>query len=491
MKSEEPKTLFLVLCSNEKNKKLKPYQSGIDSMAGWFPTKHDVLLERRRRVFDLVSSNKTGRAGQPLGTHNSNKQLHLGPDVSSGKLAGESARYLEAKNLYDGRFYQNADVHSWGNRRHHVLIVSAFYGLVVPEEQIQLYSCHLGDHDELSKIWTTDELITELVEEYVEVHKIDRIFDLLGVESYRQLFDWNRLSAKRHVRHLFSADNAGADALPALGRWLKHQLQAVDETETESLAISEDVFPPLGWPNETDLLKERWSQFDEAYRAEIENALRCCLGAKRWKLLEESDSAAGYVVDAVTWLNLKTTDEYSCVVVLISKALECVIHDKIIWRLGELIRKDNLNKRNWNNQIQKHSELRDQDKRIFQYLLNNGNKPKAPSLGPMGWLLGNRCEVPKWLKANSKRGHRFLKELNLERIPKLIRDAAEKRNGKAHRSAADRFEAQSAMNFIFGQSTDEWKTLQEPGVLICLLDKLVAYGEPPARKKSSGASRDE
>jgi len=483
MKSEEPKTLFLVLCSNEKNKKLKPYQSGIDSMAGWFPTKHDVLLERRRRVFDLVSSNETGRAGQPLGTHSSNKQLHLGPDVSSGELAGESARYLEAKNLYDGRFYQNADVHSWGNRRHHVLIVSAFYGLVVPEEQIQLYSCHLGDHDELSKIWTTDELITELVEEYVEVHKIVRIFDLLGVESYRQLFDWNRLSEKCRVRHLFSADNAGADALPALGRWLKHQLQAVDETETESLAISEDVFPPLGWPNETDLRKEQWSQFDEAYRAEIENALRCCLGAKRWKLLEESGSAASYVVDAVTWLNLKTTDEYSCVVVLISKALECVIHDKIILRLGELIREDNPNTWNWNNRIQYRSELREQDKRIFEYLLNNDDKPNPPTMKQMGWLLGNRYEVPKWLLENSESGRRFLEALDLERIPKSIRDAAELRNGMAHRSAADRSTAQSVMNSSFGEFTEDWKTLQAPGVLICLLDKLIAYREPTGKEK--------
>ena len=57
---EEPKALFLVLCSNKKNVKLEPYQSGIDSMAGWFPTKHDVLLEHRRLVFDLVSSNETG-----------------------------------------------------------------------------------------------------------------------------------------------------------------------------------------------------------------------------------------------------------------------------------------------------------------------------------------------------------------------------------------------------------------------------------------------
>ena len=53
----------------------------------------------------------------------------------------------------------------------------------------------------------------------------------------------------------------------------------------------------------------------------------------------------------------------------------------------------------------------------------------------------------------------------------------------AHKSSADRSKVEEAIDFSFGQFTEEWKTLKKPGVLICLLDKLIACQEPAGKEK--------
>ena len=104
-------------------------------------------------------------------------------------------------------------------------------------------------------------------------------------------------------------------------------------------------------------------------------------------------------------------------------------------------------------------------------------------LGQMAAVLTNEGGIQRWFSAKSESGRRFLKELDLEEIPKEIRKAAYFRNGMAHKSSADRSKVEEAIDFSFGQFTEEWKTLKKPGVFICLLDKLIACQEPAGKEK--------
>ena len=89
------------------------------------------LLQHRKKVFDLLHRSRTKRARIQLRALPYNRKLRTGPDLELG--ARPESRYLEARQLYSGRLYRQGEAAAWKNRRHHVLIFSALYGLVWPE----------------------------------------------------------------------------------------------------------------------------------------------------------------------------------------------------------------------------------------------------------------------------------------------------------------------------------------------------------------------
>ena len=97
----------------------------------------------------------------------------------------------------------------------HVLIVSGLYGLLLPEELIQAYNCHLDDEvldsgmsaddtDEMaaedagariSGIWRRHNLPNRILQAFIESHNqqndhtIQHVMDLLSETSYQRLFN--------------------------------------------------------------------------------------------------------------------------------------------------------------------------------------------------------------------------------------------------------------------------------------------------------------
>lgn len=500
--SKDSSSLFLVLCSNAKRKPSGSYRLGVKSISDRSEMSGE-LFKRRSLVFDLLRGNEIRRAGATLKDLPYNKDLRVGPDITFGAPA--EALYLEAKSLYEGSFYRQVGVDSWDNSRHHVLIVSAFYGLVLPNEQIQRYSCHLPDDPKLRDIWSGEDFITQLLEEYIGAHKIERVFDLLGEESYRRLFNWSKLSSKSSVQHIFSRQNAGPAALPVLGQWLNRQLiepaqshalycdagvYVDDKTTAEPLAISDSEVPPFGWPDETQLRAELLSQEFGGLMEEVEKELKECLGDERWQVLENSGKAVKFVVSAVSWLRLKTEmNDYSPVVIQISKAVESVGYEKILKPVYDQIESDILgnSERAPGSSYSKEKIFRILRDRAIESLHRTDREllrflPKL-SLVQMANFL-SYDSIRSWLRDHSGRSHYLLEHHNLGAIPNELRTIGKRyRNGLAHRSSAHHRYAKEAVDSILGQF--DGVKLQRSGTLILLLDRVVSYQKKYNSRRAS------
>ena len=224
------------------------------------------LLERRHEICRSVKENRAlAWQGVPLADLEFNRDLAKGPDFGGSRMAS----YLPAIDRYRGRFYQALGE----NGRQAVsapgrdmLIVSGLYGLLRPTEQIQLYSCPLSA--EVAEIWGRDTLLTELLSDYIARQGILRVFDLLAVDAYRKLIDWQQIAdSGTDVLHCFDAMASGESALTALGMTLASDL--LNRTEDELIGIEDGdrigtaVFrsmpaAPQGYPDElTPLIAAR------------------------------------------------------------------------------------------------------------------------------------------------------------------------------------------------------------------------------------------
>lgn len=187
------------------------------------------LLGKRQQMYHWI---KTGMIEDKLRDDGNridntfNRILQNGPDVSEG-VDGEDSTlplYLPAYQRYRlGRFFDSAGADSFEQaifkKDCHTLIVSGLYGLIMLEEPIQLYSCHLDDEiipekrgelsssgsvkrncSRVSEFWKEGELLDETLKEYIlhhnqrHDHKIKYIIDLLSESSYQNVFRWDSLS---------------------------------------------------------------------------------------------------------------------------------------------------------------------------------------------------------------------------------------------------------------------------------------------------------
>lgn len=276
--------LILTICSNRKIKSgpqtiCRP-EMGISSC---LPDRLKLrLAQARHHVHALITSDKVSKDGKLLRDKSFNADLVDGPDLG-GNTSGGS--YLPAFQRYDGRFYrefgtnlQRAEI--LPAMKHHMLIISGLYGLLLPGEDIQCYSCHVPDHPDIKKYWikkTMTDLLTQLLKAYIVKCGITRVFDFMAVDSYRNLISWAEIreATNDSVLHCYSPQFAGDALLPSLGYLAKEFLTHMDEKSLlaikhkDTFNISNDEITFLSYPiPEPPLAREIHQQQEVIYSAD-------------------------------------------------------------------------------------------------------------------------------------------------------------------------------------------------------------------------------
>lgn len=271
--------IILISCSNGKVRGGNGAYNVSNSITAMLaPDIQQQLLERRRRIAGLIMAGQVEDRLRGDGNRRDsryNMELQLGPDMGvfgstecpAGKqpditsVSGTttSLQYLPAYQRYDGRFFAHAGVEAFEMailEECHVLIVSGLYGLLLPEELIQAYNCHLDDDvlnnpedpartaagaanrdagDRISGIWQQDRFPDRLLQTFIQSHNrsndhaIRYVMDLLSEISYQRLFNWGELYDwfKRNGISWFHRMVQGVREpafLSDLGRFFRHEV---------------------------------------------------------------------------------------------------------------------------------------------------------------------------------------------------------------------------------------------------------------------------
>jgi cytoplasmic iron level regulating protein YaaA (DUF328/UPF0246 family) len=231
---EKTGILIITICSNNKRQGGRPFVKGILSLLTALPEHAPTIIKKRQTILHLLKEGGAIRDGVEISRMQLNSRLKLGPDFGGD----ESSLYMPAYERYIGRFFVEVGKDNpciLAETVHHVLILSGPYGILLPEEQIQAYSCHVDDHPQISETWKDAAFLTSLVLAYINKYSIKRVLDLTGQESYRNLIDWDRIAKKINTIHFFSEQYTGASALLSLGELARTRL--LTKTEDEILAI--------------------------------------------------------------------------------------------------------------------------------------------------------------------------------------------------------------------------------------------------------------
>ena len=234
--------IILISCSNGKVRGGNAAYNPDDSITAFLPSDiQQMVWERRRTIADWIIAGQVEDRLRGDGNRRDSRYniaLRMGPDLGAGlsenirpdthsDIRQESQlkapiEYLPAYERYDGRFFANAGLETFEKaivEECHVLIVSGLYGLLLPEELIQAYNCHLDDEvldsgmsaddtDEMatedagariSEIWRQHNLPNRILQAFIESHNqqndhtIHHVMDLLSETSYQRLFNWDEL----------------------------------------------------------------------------------------------------------------------------------------------------------------------------------------------------------------------------------------------------------------------------------------------------------
>jgi len=231
------KILYIITCSNHKQKGGSAKYDKSNSLIDLLDNRTgSYLIELRKLVLAYIKDGSFSRAGRKLIDLPYNRGLIEGPDFG-GKLKGT---YLEARKRYIGRLYREVSEETWVNHKHHVLILSGLYGLLSPEEPIQLYSLHTKDNQTIFEIWEND--LTKILQKYIERFSISSVVDLTAENLYRKLINWNLIKKSSDVFHAFGEQNVGPSLLESIGGFLEEKGFSGDESELNSLFLHEDFF---------------------------------------------------------------------------------------------------------------------------------------------------------------------------------------------------------------------------------------------------------
>ena len=254
--------LLLTICSNHKARGGVSFFDPADSIVSLLPSCKKDLIKRRREILNLIKSQKARRDDLPVNFLPYNVELALGPDFGGN----EDALYLPSIDRYMGRFYlelKKAKEHFVEYPWIHFLLFSGLYGLITIDEPVQLYSCYIPDHEEISQVWKRGNFATSLIVSYVKKYEISLVIDLTSQIIFRCLFDWERIKETSRVLHAFSDQNAGPSILPGLGEFVRiHALSKGRddvlgmmpgqkyETEYENIYLFDSPESPEGFPRE-------------------------------------------------------------------------------------------------------------------------------------------------------------------------------------------------------------------------------------------------
>ena len=229
--------IILISCSNGKVRGGNAAYNPNDSITAFLPSDiQQTVWERRRTIADWIIAGQVEDRLRGDGNRRDSRYniaLRMGPDLGAGlsetyppdthsdirqkSQSKAPIEYLPAYERYDGRFFVNAGLETFEKaivEECHVLIVSGLYGLLLPEELIQAYNCHLddevldsdmsgGDTDEMadegagariSGIWRRHNLPNRILQAFIESHNqhndhtIQHVMDLLSETSYQRLF---------------------------------------------------------------------------------------------------------------------------------------------------------------------------------------------------------------------------------------------------------------------------------------------------------------
>lgn len=278
------RNLFLITCSGTKRKNSKSHTDYTNSNTIKQTLSHtsEKLLEGRRKALKLITESGIITDGIKLSEHPYNKQLQVGKD-----FGGEAvSKYLEAVYRYNGRFYRELGEHGIYdllNSEHDFLILSGLYGVISPVEPIQLYECNLEELQEFHNNWTQDDLLTNILLDYIENNDITSIVDLTSQHEYRNLIYWKRLYEKEdlNVLHAHNQNFAGPQALIEMATYLKKSLLtmkasefSIKETKPENnCCLTSSIIPPEGWPMETSARIKKALEEGETNTREFKVAL--------------------------------------------------------------------------------------------------------------------------------------------------------------------------------------------------------------------------
>ncbi len=236
--------IILISCSNGKMRGGDAAYNPDHSIAAVLPSHvRKELCSRRCAVASLILEGRVEDRLRGDGNRRDsryNTGLAVGPDLGGGLCeecsvgvpSGPSVQYLPAYRRYDGRFFAHAGEDAFEKaivEECHVLIVSGLYGLLLPEEPIQAYNCHLDDETmgdggdatgdahgrdgeqmgaRISETWRRDGLPTRLLQAFIQWHDdhhdhtIAHVVDLLSETSYQRIFDWEELHGVFKARRI-------------------------------------------------------------------------------------------------------------------------------------------------------------------------------------------------------------------------------------------------------------------------------------------------
>jgi len=148
------RVLLLLSCSHRKQPRGLALRQPAPAIANYLPNTRGELLNCRRQVFDLLKGRSSRlydeeQKGGYRDEHGPNRKLCDG--LEFGGQPEPSALYLPAYERYAGRFFEMLTEESpefWNKIREspaEVLFVSALYGLILWDEPIQDYDCHVSD----------------------------------------------------------------------------------------------------------------------------------------------------------------------------------------------------------------------------------------------------------------------------------------------------------------------------------------------------------
>jgi mRNA-degrading endonuclease RelE of RelBE toxin-antitoxin system/cytoplasmic iron level regulating protein YaaA (DUF328/UPF0246 family) len=205
------------------------------------PNTRETLLELRHEAFNILMSGEIRWQGIPTNQLDFNKELARGKDFG-GQL---DARYLPALDRYEGRFFgalERIGKKRLLDSRHHILFLSGLYGLVTPQEPIQIYSLPLERESKISEVWKNDKALTKILSNYIHRNGIKRVFDFTSRQDYRELIDWELLSETgADFLHCFYRMGGGDDALIQFARLLKASFLEASEEELLSIEPESEI----------------------------------------------------------------------------------------------------------------------------------------------------------------------------------------------------------------------------------------------------------